>query len=161
MDPHLGPDRLGDRVAHRPTPVFGVGLDEEQSPARRLVDGLRRRADRQALGAGVGHLDTEGVRQEEQNEAEVTAGEPTVADGVGREFGGDESDGSGRVGVVREARPLGELLDGELTDQTGAASGAAEPQGQVVSWGGNAGRLRLVGELMLCHGARLGRQVIG
>lgn len=128
--------------------MFGVGLDEEQSPARRLVGGRRRRTGRRAFRAGVGHLDAEGVRQEEQHEAEVAAGEAAVADRVGREFGRQEGDGSGGVGVVREAGPLGELLDGELAGQARAASGAAEAQDELV--GGRA-VLGLVGEVGLCH----------
>jgi len=102
------------------------------------------------LRAGVGHLDTEGLGQVEQSQPEVPAGEAAVAHGVRRQLGGDEGDGTGRVGVVREARPLGELLDGELAGEAGAASRAAEAQGQLS--GGSVRRLRPVGELMVGHG---------
>lgn len=73
-----------------------------------------------------------------------------MADRVRRQLGRDEGDGTGRVGVVREVRPLGELLDGEPAGEAGAASGGAEAQGQLA--GRSVKRLRLVGEVMVGHG---------
>lgn len=80
-----------------------------------------------------------------------------MTDRVGRRLGRDEGGGPGGFGVVREAGSLGGLLDGEAPGRSGAASGAAESQGQLVGSGG-AGwlRLRLVGELMWCHGVGVG-----
>lgn len=149
-EPYLRPDRLRVRVADGASPAVGVGLDEEQSAARGVVGGPPRHGRWQVFGAGVGHLDVEAVRQEVQRQPEVAAGEAAVADRVRRQLGGDEGDGSGGVGVVRQARPLGELLHGEPAGEAGAASGAAEAQGELA--GGGERRLRLFGEVMVGHG---------
>ncbi len=85
-----------------------------------------------------------------QRQPEVPAGEAAVADRVRRQLGGDEDDSTGGVGVVRETGPLGELLDGEPAGEAGAASRAAETQGQLADV--SLRRLRLVGEVLVCHG---------
>lgn len=153
MVSYLRPDSLGVAVGDVASPAVGVRLDQEQATTGGGVDGRRpqiRGTWGTSFRAGVRHLDTEAVGQEEQRQAEVPAGEAAVTDRVGRKLGGDEGDGTGGVGVVREARPLRELLHGELAGEASAASRAAETQGQLAD--GSQRRLRLVGEAMVSHG---------
>ncbi|CAM5254380.1 hypothetical protein SHIRM173S_05945 [Streptomyces hirsutus] len=114
-------------------PAGRVRIDEDQAPPRYgvRVDGPGRGGGQQAFGAGVGDLDTDGFRQEPHGQPEVAAGQAAVGDRVGREFGRDQSDRTGEVGVVRTGAPLGELLHGEGARQPRTARGTAEPEAQL------------------------------
>ncbi|GAA0913251.1 hypothetical protein GCM10009549_26260 [Streptomyces thermoalcalitolerans] len=93
----------------------------------------------QMLGAGVRHLDPRAVQQKKQHQPDVAAGKAAVTDCVGRQLGRDGGDGPGGFGVVREAGPLGGLLDGEAPGRPGAVSGAAGSQGQLAGSGVRGG----------------------
>ncbi len=56
--------------------------------------------------------------------------------GVGRQSGGDEGDGLDGVAVVRQAGPFGDLLDGALAGEPGAAPRSAEVEAQLADRGG-------------------------
>lgn len=95
-------------------PAVGEGVDEDET-ATGLGVGGRVLELGEAVTPGVGDLDAEGGRDDVEGEPEVPAGDATVGDGVGREFGHDV-----RRRVQGEA-PRTELLGGEEAGETGSS----------------------------------------
>ncbi|GGW82733.1 hypothetical protein GCM10010383_08800 [Streptomyces lomondensis] len=74
----------------------------------------------QFLGAGVGHLNAEGVLDQGELEVEVPAWDVAVTYGVGGEFGRNEGQrlvGRGRVGVA----PVVQAVRDESAGEAGTA----------------------------------------
>jgi len=69
----------------------------------------------QAVAAGVGRLDAQGVRNYVEREPEVPAGNAAVGGRIGREFGDELA-----CRVQRES-PGSELLGGEQTGEAGSS----------------------------------------
>ncbi|GGX91228.1 hypothetical protein GCM10010510_40540 [Streptomyces anandii JCM 4720] len=107
--------------ARADAPVVREGGDQEHAPA-----GLGKRVGRRGTGrwpspgAGVGHLDAEGALGQCESDVEVTAGDVTVADGVGGEFRRDEGEclvERGRVGMA----PVVQAVRYESAGEAGTA----------------------------------------
>lgn len=118
----LRPDRFaGGGWARRYAPVVREGGDEVEAAA-----GLGCRVGGRGsgrgllLGAGVGHLDAEGVLGQRELDVEVPAGDVAVAYGVGGEFCRDEGERLvdwGRVGVA----PVVQAVRDESAGEAGPA----------------------------------------
>ncbi|MDQ0832823.1 hypothetical protein QF032_004667 [Streptomyces achromogenes] len=94
---------------HRPSctpPAVGRRVHQQQ-PAVRLAFPAARFEAPHPVTARVRDLDAEGVADDVQEQAEVTAGEASVDDGVGGRLGDEER------GRVQRQPPDAELLGGE------------------------------------------------
>lgn len=108
------PDRLARVRPLGDAPAVGECLYEDETPAGLDVVGGVLEAG-QAVPAGVGHLDAQGVAYDVEGEAEVPPRDAAVRGRVGREFGDDLA-----CRVQREF-PGTKLLGGEQAGKAGSA----------------------------------------
>lgn len=123
------PDRLAGRQATRDAPAVGECVDQEEAQAGAGC--------RQAVGAGVRHLDAEGVGDDVEEQAEVPAGGSAVCRRVGRQLRDD------LPRRVQRQSPGAQLLGGEEAGQAGAARGGGELEAEVADGGAEFGGVLL------------------